>query len=213
MDIHQTEEQQVEAIKSFWSANGNAIIAGLAIGFAGFIGLNYYNDHKLQQELNTSEAYQAMLESTSEDSEAFETAGKAFIAENSDSSYTMLTAIALAKAATEKQDWAQAESYLSTAIEKSVDDGIKAIASVRLARVQLQLEKYDQALATLASKLPASFDASVEEIKGDIYFKQGKNELARNAYQAAIDGAAEGGANPALQMKLDDLAQAINLSK
>ncbi len=213
MDIHQTEEQQVEAIKSFWSANGNAIIAGLAIGFAGFIGLNYYNDHKLQQELNTSEAYQTMVESTSEDSEAFEAAGKAFIAENSDSSYAMLTAIALAKAAAEKQDWVQAETYLTTAIEKSVDEGIKAIASVRLARVQLQLEKYDQALTTLAAKLPASFDASVEEIKGDIYFKQGKNELARNAYQAAIDGATEGGANPALQMKLDDLAQAINLSK
>lgn len=212
MDINQTEEQQVEAIKSFWSANGNGIIAGLALGFAGFIGLNYYNDHKFQQELNTSEAYQAMIEAAGEDSAAFEAAGKSFIAENPKSSYAMLTAIALAKEAAEKQDWNQAESYLSTAIAQSVDDGIKAIATVRLARVQLQLEKYEQALVTLTAKLPASFDASVEEIKGDIYFKQGKTELARNAYQAAIDGATDG-ANPALQMKLDDLAQVINLSK
>jgi predicted negative regulator of RcsB-dependent stress response len=212
LDIHQTEEQQVEAIKSFWSANGNAIIAGLALGFSGFIGLNYYNDHKLQQELNTSEAYQAMIEAAGEDSAAFEAAGKSFIAENPKSSYAMLTAIALAKEAAEKQDWSQTESYLSTAIAQSVDEGIKAIATVRLARVQLQLEKYEQALVTLAAKLPASFDASVEEIKGDIYFKQGKTELARNAYQAAIEGATDG-ANPALQMKLDDLAQVINLSK
>lgn len=212
MDIHQTEEQQVEAIKSFWSNNGNAIIAGLALGFAGFIGLNYYNDHKLQQELNTSEAYQTMMEAASDDSAAFEMAGKAFIAENEASSYTMLTAIALAKEAAEKQDWVQAETYLNTAIEKSVDDGIKAIATVRLARVQLQLEKYEQALATLTPKLPASFNASVEEVKGDIYYKQGKVELARNAYQAAIDDVSEA-TNPALQMKLDDLAQVINLSK
>ena len=212
MDIHQTEEQQVEAIKSFWSNNGNAIIAGLAIGFAGFIGLNYYNDHKLQQELNTSEAYQAMIEAASEDSAAFDAAGKVFIAENPSSSYSMLTAIALAKEAAVKEDWVQAETYLTMAIEKSVDDGIKAIATVRLARVQLQLEKYEQALATLTPKLPASFNASVEEIKGDVYFKQGKPELARNAYQAAIDDATDG-TNPALQMKLDDLAQVINLSK
>ena len=212
MDIHQTEEQQVEAIKSFWSNNGNAIIAGLAIGFSGFIGLNYYNDHKLQQELNTSEAYQTMIEAATEDSAAFEAAGKAFIAENDASSYTMLTAIALAKEAAEKQDWEQAHTYLSTAIDKSVDDGIKAIATVRLARVQLQLEKYEAALATLTPTLPASFDASVEEIKGDIYFKQGKTELARNAYQAAIDDATDG-TNPALQMKLDNLAQVINLNK
>jgi predicted negative regulator of RcsB-dependent stress response len=212
LDIHQTEEQQVEAIKGFWKDNGNAIIAGLAIGFAGFIGLNYYNDHKLQQEVNTSEAYQVMLDAATKDNSSFESTGEAFIAENSDSSYTMLTAIALAKEAAEKKDWAQAETHLTTAIEKSVDDSIKAIATVRLARVQLQLEKFEQALATLSVKLPAAFIASVEEVKGDIYFKQGKTELARNAYQAATDGADEG-TNPALQMKLDDLAQVVNLSK
>lgn len=212
MDINQTEEQQVEAIKKFWSDNGNAIIAGLAIGFAGFIGLNYYNDHKLQQEVNTSEAYQNMIEAAASDATGFEAAGKAFIAENDSSSYTMLTAIALAKEAAVKEDWAQAESYLMTAIEKSVDDGIKAIATVRLARVQLQLEKYEQALTTLAAKLPASFNADAEEVKGDIYFKQGKMELARSAYQAAIDDASDG-TSPALQMKLDDLAQVIDLSK
>lgn len=212
MDINQTEEQQVESIKKFWSDNGNAIIAGLAIGFAGFIGLNYYNDHKLQQELNTSEAYQTMIEEGAEDGTEFEAAGNAFIAEYSASSYAMLTAIGLAKEAAEKQDWVKAETYLNTAIEKSVDDGIKAIVTERLARVQLQLEKYEQALVTLTPKLPASFDASVEEIKGDIYFKQGKKSLARNAYQASIDFATEG-TNPALQMKLDDLAQVINLSK
>ena len=138
MDIHQTEEQQVEAIKTFWSNNGNAIIAGLAIGFAGFIGLNYYNDHKLQQEVNASEAYQTMLEEASLDGAAFAAAGETFIAENENSTYSMLTAIALAKEAAETQDWAQAETYLNTAIAKSVDDGIKAIATVRLARVQLQ---------------------------------------------------------------------------
>lgn len=212
MDIHQTEEQQVEAIKTFWSNNGNAIIAGLAIGFAGFIGLNYYNEHKLQQEVNASEAYQTMLEEASIDGAAFTTAGEAFMAENKNSTYSMLTAIALAKEAAEKQDWTQAETYLATAIKQSVDDGIKAIATVRLARVQLQLEKYEQALATLAPALPASFNADVEEVKGDIYFKQGKTELARTAYQTAMDEAGEG-SNPALQMKLDDLAQVIDLSK
>ncbi|WP_085298967.1 YfgM family protein [Cognaticolwellia mytili] len=212
MDIHQTEEQQVEAIKGFWKDNGNAIIAGLAIGFAGFIGLNYYNDHKLQLEVNTSEAYQVMLDAAAKDNASLEASGKAFITENNDSSYTMLTAIALAKEAAEKQNWAQAETYLAMAIDKSVDDSIKAIATVRLARVQLQLEKYDEALATLSVTLPTAFSAGVEEVKGDIYFKQGKTELARNAYQVAIDGAGEG-TNPALQMKFDDLAQVVNLSK
>ena len=78
--------------------------------------------------------------------------------------------------------------------------------------MQLQLAQYDEALTLLAKPLPAAYKSSVEEIKGDTYLLQGKKELARNAYQAAID--ADGlTMNPSLQMKLDDLAQAVNLTK
>ena len=51
----------------------------------------------------------------------------------------------------------------------------------------------------------------MEEIKGDAYLKQGKIEQARTAYQQAIvtDGLTS---SPILQMKLDNLAQAINLN-
>lgn len=212
MDIHQTEEQQVEAIKSFWQENGNAIIVGLSLGLAGFVGLNYYKEHKLEQELQTSESYQVMIEEVAKDSAGFAAAGSDFIAKNKDSAYASLTAIALAKEAAVAKDWTSVEKHLTTAIETASDNSIKAIATVRLARVQLQLEKYDQALATLSAELPAAFNASVSEVKGDIYLKQDKKELARNAYQVAIDTAGQGG-NPVLQMKLDDLAQAVNLSK
>ena len=90
-------------------------------------------------------------------------------------------------------------------------DGIKGIASVRLARVQIQQEQFDEALATLSKPIPESFTAAVEEIKGDIYLLQNKTELALNAYQVAIasDGLAT---SPNLQMKVDDLATAVNLT-
>ncbi len=211
MADHQTEEQQVEAIKAFWQANGNAIIAGLIIGFGSFIGYGYYKENKLESELNTSEAYQQVVELADKDGKAYRDAGEQFINENADSSYSALTALALAKDAAEHQDWQQAEKYLTTAIEKSADVNIKAIATVRLARVQVQLEQYEQAIATASQTLPESFKASVEEIKGDAYLKQEKNELARNAYQAAIEAAGQN-VPPALQMKLDDLAQNIVLA-
>ncbi|MEW6990908.1 YfgM family protein [Colwelliaceae bacterium 6441] len=212
MSDHQTEEQQVEAIKAFWGEYGNAIIAGLVLGFAGFIGYGYYKDNKLQQEVNTSEAYQTVVEIAEKDEEAYRAAGEKFIAENGGSSYSALTALALAKEAASHKDWQQVATYLETAIEKSTEPGIKAIATIRLARVQIELAQYDNALATLAKPLPASFKASVEETKGDAYLKQNQIDLARTAYQAAIDES-EQAANPALQMKLDDLAQHIVLTK
>lgn len=210
MEIYQTEEQQVQAIKSYWAQNGNAIIAGLVIGFSGFIGFNFYQDHKFEQEVGLSDAYQAIVEGANKNPEQFAQQGEAFVAENSKTSYAALTALALAKEAASQQDWTKAEKYLQNAIVAAPSAGIKGVASLRLARVQIQLGQLEQALTSLQTELPASFKASIEEIKGDAYLQQNKKALARTAYQAAID--ADGlTSSPALQMKLDDLAQPINL--
>ena len=211
MEIYQTEEQQVEAIKGYWEENGNMIIAGIVLGFAGFIGFNYYKDSKLTDELAISNSYQTLIEGSVTNKKAFSENAEKFINENSTTSYASLTALALAKEAASTQDWTLAQSQLTAAIASAPTDGIKGIASLRLARVQIQLEQYEQAFTTLAKPLPESFTASIEEIKGDIYLLQGKKELARNAYQVAIasDGLA---GSPSLQMKLDDLATAVNLT-
>jgi len=206
VEVYQTEEQQVEAIKGYWQQNGNTIIAGIALGFAGYIGFNLYQDNQLEQELAVSDSYQALMEESAKNDKAFTANGERFISENGDSSYVALTALALAKESASHKDWPQVEKQLTTAIATAPTDGIKAIASLRLARVQVQLEQYSEALATLNSNLPESFTAAIEEIKGDAYLQQGKKDLARSAYQAAI--AADGIAtSPSLQIKLDDLAQ------
>ena len=206
MEVYQTEEQQVEAIKGYWAQNGNTIIAGIALGFAGFIGFNLYQDNQLEQELAVSDSYQTLIEQSTKDAKAFTENGEKFISENGSNSYVALTALALAKEAATHKDWPQVQKQLTKALETAPTEGIKAIASLRLARVQVQLEQYTEALATLNGTLPESFTAAIEEIKGDAYLQQGKVDLARNAYQAAI--AADGMAtSPSLQIKLDDLAQ------
>lgn len=212
MENFQTEEQQVEAIKSFWSKNGNSVIAGLVIGFSGFIGFNYYQDDKLSTETTISESYITLQENSADNSESFTKEAADFIAANGDSSFASLTALALAKEATTHKDWAGAEKHLNTAIDKSVNEGIKAISLIRLARVQIQTEQFEKALTTLDTPLPAAFLASVESAKGDTYLLQGKKELARTAYQTAIDNKGLE-MNPNLQMKLDDLAEVTVLTK
>ena len=81
MDVYQTEEQQVEAIKGFWKENGTAVIAGLVLGFAGFIGFNYYKDAQLANEVATSDEYQTIIESAGTDAAAFTESGDKFITE------------------------------------------------------------------------------------------------------------------------------------
>lgn len=209
MEIYQTEEQQVEAIKSFWAENGNSIIAGLVIGFAGFIGFNYYQDHQLEQELQVADSYLSNIESAEKNPQQFIKSSVAFIKKNGDSSYAALTALSLAKNSVDKKNFTEAAKQLQIAIVKAPNAAIKALANLRLAHIQTELKQFDNALATLAQPMPKSFIASVEESKGDVYVLQDKKDLARTAYQAAID--AEGlKLSPALQMKIDDLAIALN---
>jgi predicted negative regulator of RcsB-dependent stress response len=211
VEIYQTEEQQEEAIKNYLKDNGNTIIAGLVLGLGGFVGFNYYQDNKLGQELALADSYQILVESSADDSNAFIEQGQAFVADNNKSSYASLTALALAKESAKYEDWSQVEKELLTAIENAPNEGIKAIATLRLARVQVQQEAYTEALTTLEQPIASSFVDQVEEIKGDAYLLQGKKDQARAAYQKAI--AANGlDANPSLQMKLDDLAQAVVLN-
>jgi len=211
VEVYQTEEQQVEAIKGYWEENGNKIVAGIVLGFAGFIGYNLYQDNQLDNELAVSDSYQTLIENSAKDKAAFSENAEKFISENPDTSYVSLTALALAKDAAANKDWSGAQTQLAAALKSAPSDGIKGIVSLRLARVQIQQELYEQALATLAKPLPESFTAAIEEVKGDTYLLQGKKELARNAYQAAI--AADGlASSPNLQMKLDDLATAVNLT-
>jgi predicted negative regulator of RcsB-dependent stress response len=212
VDVYQTEEQQVEAIKGFWKENGTAVIAGLALGFAGFIGFNYYKDAQLASEVATSDAYQTVMESAGKGTELFSASATKFITENKESSYAALTALALAKETAAHKDWPEVAKHLTTAIDSATNQGVKAIASIRLARVQIQLEQYTEALATLSVTLPESFKSAIEETKGDAYFKQGKADLARDSYQKALD--VEGQTNNgALQMKLNDLAQLSSIAK
>lgn len=210
MEIYQTEEQQVDAIKGYWQKNGNTIIAGIALGFASFIGYNFYQDSKVKQELLISDRYQTLIEQSTKETNTFALDAQKFIDENTDSSYAALTALAMAKESASYKDWTLVQKQLMIAINSAPSEGIKAIATLRLARVQVQLEQYTEALVTLKQALPASFTAALEEIKGDAYLQQGKKELARNAYQAAIN--ADGlTTSPSLQVKLDDLAQVSRL--
>lgn len=212
MENFQTEEQQVEAIKGFWKEYGNLVIGGLILGFSGFIGFNYYQDSKLASEVEVTESFIQLQENAQKAPASFAQESEKFIQANSDSAYASLAGFALAKTAIGNKDWAAAEQHLTTAIEQSADKGIKAVGSLRLARVQIQADKVDEALVTLGKEYPVSFLASVESLKGDAYLQQGKNELARAAYQTAIDNNGLQ-ADPNLQMKLDDLAQVTTLAK
>ncbi len=207
MEIYSTEEQQAEAIKRFFRENGTSLAVGIVLGLGGLYGWKAYNQHQIETAEAASDAYIQLVEGADKDKEQLLSKADDFIAQNGDSSYAVLAAFVAAKQAVEQNELDKAAEKLSWAQSHSPSEELKAIATTRLARVQLAQKNFDKALATLDSKLPEAFFAAVSELKGDIYLAQGDKEKARSAYQAAADkGGLEN--NPLLQIKLDDLAVA-----
>ena len=61
MDVYKTEEEQVEAIKKWWSENGKSIIAGIIIGIAAIFGWRGYENHTAMQAKAASMLYEQLL--------------------------------------------------------------------------------------------------------------------------------------------------------
>lgn len=200
MEIYSTEEQQAEAIKRFFRENGLSLALGVIVGLGGLYGWKAYNQNQITTAEQASDAYTKLVESDDVLASA-----DAFISENKDTQYATLAAFVAAKEAVDAQKLDVANEKLSWIVSNVDNAQLKAIATTRLARVQIAQQQYDNALTTLNSPLPEAFNANVAELKGDIYTQQGNKEQARVAYQAAVDA---GGltSNPLLQIKLDDLA-------
>ena len=200
MEIYSTEEQQAEAIKRFFRENGLSLALGVIVGLGGLYGWKAYNQNQITTAEQASDAYTKLVESDSVLASA-----DAFISENKDSQYATLAAFVAAKEAVDAQNLDLANEKLSWIVTNVDNAQLRAIATTRLARVQIAQQQYDDALSTLNAPLPEAFNANVAELKGDIYTQQGNKEQARVAYQAAVDA---GGltSNPLLQIKLDDLA-------
>ena len=78
--------------------------------------------------------------------------------------------------------------------DKAPDDGLRAVARLRLASVQTGEKAYDEALKTLSASFPAQYTALAADRRGDVLLLQGKRSEAATEFGKAYQGlAAESG--------------------
>lgn len=207
MDVYNSEEQQVEAIKSWWKENGKSIIAGLVIGFVGLFGWRYYNDYVRGQREVAAAEFQTVQSAISVDHEKAFGKAASFVDAHKKDVYGDLAGLMLAAEAVKVKQYDLAAEQLRRVSTDSKDEELKSVAALRLARVLIEQKKADDALKVLNSVSGASYKGMVAEIQGDAYVALNKNNEARTSYEQALKASANG-ANPVLQMKLDDLAVA-----
>lgn len=203
---HYSDEEQIEAIKKWWRANGKAIIAGVLIGLAIIFGWRYWTAYRHTHAVEASTHYNTLLQALEEnDAETIHSRGQQLLEEFPDSPYATLAALALAKLAVETGDNGAAVERLQWVLNHAGQDEMKDIARLRLARLLVAENQLDAAEAQLEQISDPSFLAEVEELKGDIYMARNQPDKARNAYQIALATVEPTGYATLLQLKLDSL--------
>ena len=207
MSEHLTEEEQVEAIKKWWKENGSAIVIGIVVGLGAVIGVRYWFSYQETRSLAASDMYNRFTETVHKKDDAnVKKLANEILQKYQGTSYAALTALQIAKQDVDANKLAEAEKNLRWALDNPGHKSIELITRGRLAVVLSAENKLDEALALLDKVKDPTFDPRFAMVRGDILYKQGKLEKAREAYQLALtDSTLPRQQREFIEMKLGDL--------
>lgn len=201
------DQEELDKLKDWWKNYGHALIAGVLLGAAILVGVRYWTQYKEQNLQAASAIYEQMIQSyRAQKPDLVRYSGESLINDYSSTPYAGMAALILARMDFDSGDMAGARKRLQWAVENADDAATVHSARLRLARLYLSGGDKDAALALLDVQDQAGFTTEYEELKGDIYVAQGKNEDARAAFREALKRLPAGSPYaPILNMKLDDL--------
>lgn len=188
MDVYQTEDEQLEALKKWWDENGKSALFGVVLGLGAIFGWRAWQSHNIETIETASNTYQAALVATgmNDRTQAREKAMEV-INNHGNTGYASYARLILAYIDNLESNYDSAEEHLMAALEQTDNDSIRHEINLRLAKIYIANGKTDQALSIVTAVDPGNFASQYNEVKGDIYASQGKFEEARQAYQLAIE--------------------------
>jgi predicted negative regulator of RcsB-dependent stress response len=189
MDVHASEEEQIEALKKWWKQNGSSVITGLLLGLSALLGGKAWFGYQETQTLNASNIYaQMMAASNADQSEQVRTQANDLITNFTDSGYAPLAALLLARLAVQQGELAAAQAQLQWALDHAESAELRHTARTRLIRVMIEQGQYAQARPQLAAGGDAGGYAYLyAELEGDLALQEGQPEQAASAYKQALE--------------------------
>lgn len=196
------EQQSMQALKQY----GGYIISAMIVALAGYFGWTYYQNHggrvdtaavndfaKLQADQTNIATLSENPTPDAKTQQQLATANSNFgkdldnfIAKHGDSVYTWQALMLKAKQQMDANDIKSAVSTLQKASQLKIGDvGLEAIATLRYVQALLANKQADEAQKVLQTALPSAFDASKEELLGDIALAKNDKNTAISHYQKA----------------------------
>jgi len=204
VDVYNTEEEQVQAIKQWWKENAVSLIAGVVIGLSVLGGYRFWIENNKTQAQEASVLFSKVLSSAENKAKNVEI----LKADYAGTPYAALAALLFAKDNVAANEDEKAISQLKWVIDNNNDSGIQHIAQQRLARLYLSQDKIESAENLIKGVKATGFDAAYNEIRGDLNLAKKLPTQAKENYRLALAALGQGDQRYAIiKMKLDDLTQ------
>lgn len=183
------EQEQLDQLRHFWNKWGTLISSILVVVAAAVVAYNGYQYWQNRQAMQAAALFDAVdaaanAGDTSRLDQAFGDLKDKFPSTVQAAQAGLVSAKVAAAAG--KLD--ESKVALTWVAEHGADDGLKAVAKLRLAGVLSEQKQWDEAAKQLAGSVPAEFAATYADRLGDVLMAQGKRteaaEQYRKAYQA-----------------------------
>lgn len=201
-----SQQDELEQLKAWWKNYGGAIAVGVVLGVALLFGYRYWTQMRETERAAASEIYDRMLDELRGQKAEARASGEKLLNDYAATPYGGLAALLLAREAFEAGDKAQAQQRLEWVLSHGQDAATQHAARLRLARLKLDGGELPAAAALLEIKEIQGFEVEYHELRGDVALAQGQPDVARSAYEAALQKVTPNSPyRAALEMKLGDL--------
>jgi predicted negative regulator of RcsB-dependent stress response len=207
MALDLEEQEQLAALKAWWKQYGTRVVIGLAVVVIAIAGLRGWQIWSARQASEASQLFEQAMQAASLGDEKGLKEVTARIMENySGSAYATPAAWLAGKHNHASGAAESAAAQYAFALEHARDDGLKALARLRLAAVRFDQGQAEAALDLLQTAPPAAFAGLHEGLRGDVLLSLGRKDEARTAYRSALEKLdARSPLRPLFEIKLDGL--------
>ena len=210
----ETDEEQIEAIKTWWEENGKALVLTFVFVLGSVFFYRVWQGQVLEDAEKASALYENMTLVVGEEINALSVEtiestraiGNRLKIDFSDTIYAFLGALHMAKIGVEMGDLESAETELRWMLENDADAVLQPIVQMRLASIVAAQGRPEDALLLVDEQQDlAAHASSWYEMRGDIFYQLNDFEKAREAYQIAIDASSGEPPDRMLLAKLQDI--------
>lgn len=183
------EQEQLDALKHFWKQWGNLItwlLIAVLGAYAAWNGWQYWERRQAGLAAGLYDELERGVRAA--DLARTERALADMKSKYGGTTYAAQGALLAAKLLYQKDKPAEAAAALSWVADKAPDDGLRAIARLRLAAVQIGDKAYDEAWKTLSASFPPQYVALAADRRGDVLLLQGKRSQAATEFGKAYQG-------------------------